>query len=181
MRRARVYVALLIGILLIFSGCGEREPPPSASEVLAAMQAVMEDTAQILPEGLVYTRASSPTDPGYLNDTLFSALYGETARGLLADEPSERSVISDAALFLSVAPYPCELAVFRCSDARGTATAAAICRARLDAICCAWQGSEWAGELEDSVVAVEGEYVLLVVAPDTDAVLEAARRAIRGG
>ena len=171
MRRARVYVALLMGILLIFSGCGEREPPPSASEVLAAMQAVMEDTAQILPEGLVYTRASSPTDPGYLNDTLFSALYGETARGLLADEPSERSVISDAALFLSVAPYPCELAVFRCSDTRGASSVARLCRGRLDTIRRGFAAGEWADVAAGGQVVVQGCYVLLAVAEDPHAIL----------
>ena len=51
----RVLACLLCFILpvLIFPSCGRREtPPPSAMEVLTAMQAAMTDTAQPLPDGL---------------------------------------------------------------------------------------------------------------------------------
>ncbi len=170
----RTSLLFMIVFCFLMTSCS-RQPPVSAAVVLDSMCEVGGKPTN----GVVRMRGVSSDSPLYLTDSLLSALYGEAARGWMGDDGVP--LINDVALFLPAAKTPYELAVFRCSDARGTATAAAICRARLDAICCAWQGSEWAGELEDSVVAVEGEYVLLVVAPDTDAVLEAARRAIRGG
>lgn len=170
-----------LALLFVIAGCllvtsCSRRPPATAEAVLDPMCEAMGEGAN----GVVRMRSVSPDSPMYLTDALLSALYGSAARGWLDAEGGDTPLINDAALFLSAAKIPYELAVFRCSDTRGTAMAAALCRARLDVIRRAWQGSEWASELENSVVAVEGEFVLLVVAADSDAVLEAARGAIRG-
>ncbi len=161
-------LAVLLTAALALSACGRGTPPPSAAEVLASMQAAMRASAQALPDGRVYTRAVAPTDPAYLSDTLLSALYGEAARGLLSADAVAEGVapINDAAIFLSESPHPCELAVFRCSDARGTATAAKLCRARLEAIRRAWAGTEHEELVERGAVVVEGAFVMLVVAED---------------
>ncbi len=172
----RMVLLFVVVFCLLVTSCSRRPPAPAES-VLDSMRGVMEEDAN----GVVRMRGASPDSPMYLTDSLLSALYGEAARGWLDAEDGDAPLINDAALFLPAAKIPYELAVFRCSDVRGTMAAAAICRARLDAIRRSWRGSEWVNELENWVVAVEGEYVLLVVASDTDGVLEAARRAIRGG
>jgi len=172
----RMALLFIVVFCLLAASCSPR-PPASAEAVLDSMCAVMGEGAN----GLVRVRGVPSDSPLYLTDALLSALYGSAARGWLEAEDGDTPLINDAALFLSVAQIPFELAVFRCSDARGAATAAAICRARLDTIRRAWQGSQWTGELENAVVVVEGEFVLLVVAPDPDVVLEAARRTIRHG
>lgn len=179
----RVLACLLCCILpvLILPSCGGRDaPPPSAPDVLTAMETAMTDTAQTLPDGLIYTRAADPSSPSYLTDTLFSALYGEAARGLFqpdtAAEGESVPPIGDAALFLSISPYPCELAVFRCSDLRSAATVAGLCYGRLDAVAQGYRGSEWEAIAQKGRVAVEGCYVLLAVAEDPDEILTRAKR-----
>ncbi len=175
-----VSVILLICLSLLLFACGQASPPPSAATVLTAMQAAMEDTVPPPPDGKCYDRSASPDASSYLGDTLISALYGETARGLLVPEIDGTSAaVGDAAIFLSVAPHPGELAVLRCSDARGTTTAAGICRARLDLIRRAWAGTEYEALTARAVVTVEDSFVLLIVAEDPEAVIDAARRAIR--
>ncbi len=187
MRRPSFALALLLLPTLLLTGLtschGRDTPPPSAATVLVAMQTAMLESAQTLPDGASYTRSAASTDPAYLTDTLLSALYGEAARGV-AMAPNDAAdtataPVNDAAIFLSTAPHPCELAVFRCSDARGTATAAKLCRARLEVIRHAWAESAWTSVTEQAVVAVEGSYVLLVVAEDPARVLDGARAAIR--
>ena len=179
----RVLACLLCCILsvLIFPSCGRREtPPPSAMEVLTAMQEAMVDTAQPLPDGLTYTRGADVDAPSYLTDTLFSALYGQAARGLFQPDTTggdqTAPPIGDAALFLSVSPYPCELAVFRCSDLRSAATVAGLCRGRLDTVAQGYRGSEWETVAQGGKVTVDGCYVLLVIAEDPDAGLARARK-----
>ena len=137
-------------------------------------------TAPILPDGLIYTRAADPDSPSYLTDTLFSALYGEAARGLFQPDTAADGEpvppIGDAALFLSISPYPCELAVFRCSDLRSASTVAGLCRTRLDMVERGYRGSEWEAVAQKGKVSVDGCYVLLAVAEDPDAVLASAKR-----
>ncbi len=165
----------------LLTSCGGRlTTPPSAMAVLTAMQTAMTDTAQTLPDGLIYTRAADPASPSYLTDTLFSALYGEAARGLFQSDTTTDGEpvppIGDAALFLSISPYPCELAVFRCSDLRSASTVAGLCRARLDIVARGYRGSEWEAVAQKGKVSVDGCYVLLAVAEDPDAVLASAKR-----
>ncbi len=179
----RMYPSVLIltlAAVLLFSSCGRETPPPSAAEVLTAMESAMDATAQTRPEGAVYDRSLPPDAPAYLSDTFFSALYGEAARGLLMAEDGEGTyrAVGDAALFLSVSLYPCELAVFRCSDTRAAATVAGLCRARLDTVARGYAKSEWAEIAQRGQVAVEGCFVLLAVTEDPAAVLEAARRCL---
>ncbi len=182
MRRLCLSVLLLSVLLpaaLLLTACAQETPPPSAAEVLASMESAMDATAQIHPEGVVYDRALSSDEPTYLSDTFFSALYGEAARGLLtAEEEGGYRAVNDAALFLSVSPHPCELAVFRCSDTRAAATVAGLCRARLDTVARGYAKSEWAEIAQRGQIAVEGCFVLLAVTEDPAAVLEAARRCL---
>ena len=173
-------LAVLLPTALLLPACGREAPPPAASEVLAAMESAMDATVQNRPEGAVYHRALPPDAPAYLSDTLFSALYGEAARGLLtAEEGGTYRAVNDAALLLSVAPYPCELAVFRCSDTRAAATVAGLCRGRLDTLARGFAGSEWADTAAGGQIAVEGCFVLMALTEDPASVLEAARQCLK--
>ena len=177
MRRAAV---MLLFLSLLFSGCSSRRaPPPSAVSVLEAMQAAMADTAQTFPDGIIRHRAVSAGDPSYLTDTLLSALYGEAARGLLDGDERGDGAVGDAALFLSVMPYPCELAVFRCSDVRTASAVATICRGRLDTVAKGYDDGEWADIASRGAVTAEGCFVFLVIAEDPRRVIERAVRCVR--
>ena len=139
------------------------------------MQTAMSETVQTLPDGLIYSRQADPASPHYLTETLFSALYGEAARGLLTpDAAGENPEVGDAAIFLSIASYPCELAVFRCSDIRTASMMVGLCQSRLDAVARGYRDSEWERAAANGRVAVEGCYVLLVISEDPDAVLRSA-------
>ena len=174
-------LALLLAILLLASSCGVEPPPPPAAVVLAVMLAALEDTAQPLPDGLIRFTAADPASPDRLTDTLFSALYGEAARGLLEAEEGAAAPVGDAALFLSLSLYPCELAVLRCTDGAAARMAAGLCRGRLELLernCAAEGGTAPAVR---GLVDTEGCFVLLAVCEDPEPILEAAKRTARRG
>ena len=178
MRRFGLFI-LLISLLLCACGRSPAPPPPSATYLLGAMQTALLETAQPLPDGLTYVRTLPQDHPAYLTDALFSALYGEAARGLLAEHDAAHvPAVGDVALFLSVAPYPCELAVVRCSDIRTAATVEALCRGRLDTVRRGFAGSEWETVANRGQVAAEGCYVFLVIAEDPASVLARVRTAL---
>ncbi|MCQ2430283.1 MAG: hypothetical protein MJ192_08135 [Clostridia bacterium] len=178
------FLLILTVIILFPVGCAS-SPPPAAGTVLSAMQ----DAAGQLPAGQVYDLRNDPSARGYLSDTLFSALYGPAARGLLgsggADAGDGRqpmtatAAITDAAVFLPEVPHPGELAVMICPDADSALSAAALCRLRLDLLKNAWKDSEYAVWTERAAVTVEDCCVLMAVTTDPDTVFEAARQVIR--
>ncbi len=180
-----VAVELLLSLCLSLTGCGRAPLPASASAVLLGMCEEIPSGASDVHSYALYTRdaasESRHPDAGALTETLFSALYGEAARGLLSTSTDAPPAINDAAICLSVSPTPIELAVFRCSDTRGTATAAGLCRSRLDTLRRAWEGTEWEDVTREGFVSVEGSYVLLIVTPRPDRALRAARACIRRG
>ncbi len=178
MRRLPLLLLLLTAVLLL-SACGKESPPPPAAEVLSVMLAAMEETTQPLPDGVTRLTAADPATPECLTETFFAALYGEAAKGLLGGDATASPPITDAALFLSLAPYPCELAVFRCADGSAARTVAGLCRGRLDTLARGYAGSEWASVTAGGQVAVEGNYVLLILCEDPKPLAEAARRALR--
>ena len=172
----RPYCLLPLLLCLLLTACRASLPPPGAAELLSIMQTAMTDTAQLLPEGLIYTRAAPEGTPGHLSDTLLSALYGEAARGIL--DTAEGGGVEDVALFLSVSSYPCELAVFRCTDTRTAADVAALCRGRLDLVERGFAGSPWQAVAAGGRVSVEGCFVFLVIAEDAARVTERAAEAV---
>ena len=177
------YSRFLVPVLILsflLSACGTSAPPPAASEVLTVMLTAMEDTAQPLPDGLTRLSSAPVDSPDCLTETFFSALYGEAARGLLGGSSTESPPITDAALFLSLSPYPCELGVFRCVDESAAGTVAGLCRGRLDTLARGFKGSEWERVAAGGQVGVEGNYVLLVLCEDPAPALKAARRLVKG-
>lgn len=180
--RRMVSVFLLFFLMISASaGCASPEkPPPAARSLLAAMQAAMESAAQPLPSGLLYSRTEASDAPTYLTETLFTALYGRAAEGLLEADKADDSPapVGDAAMFLSVAPYPCELAVFRCSDMDAIPTLVSLCRGRLDTVARGFAGTDWESAANGSVTA-EGCFVFFAIAEDPEAVMEGARAALK--
>ena len=173
-----VSLAFMIAVMLLLSSCGRATPPPSASEVLSAMLTTAEATAQPIPDGVIRLTAAPEGSPNYLTETFFSALYGEAARGLWGEDVTQRPPIRDAALYLSVAPYPMELGVFRCADESTAREVTVLCRKRLDTLSHGY-GTEDASAIQGKgCVAVEGNWVLWVLCEDPAPVLEAARRLV---
>lgn len=176
--RPRYLLALLLSAALLLSSCGASDPPPAASEVLTAMLAAVTDTAQPLPDGVIRLTAAPVDSPDYLTETFLSALYGEAARGLLGEDSTHSRPVQDAVLYLSVSPYPFELGIFRCVDGDTAGEVAALCRGRMDTLARGFAESEWREAAEGGRVAVEGNWVLLVLCEDPVPVTEAARRAV---
>ena len=174
----RLFFLVLVSAALLFSSCGERTPPPPAADLLSVMLSAAEETVQQLPDGVTRLTAADPASPDRLTETFFSALYGEAAGGLLGGDSAQGPPITDGALFLSIAPYPCELAVFCCSDGETARTVAALCRRRLDDLERGFRGSEWEETAAGGRVAMEGNYVLMVLCEDPTPLLEAAARRI---
>ena len=193
MRRLMKILPWLMVFAVLLPACTPA-PPPAASEVLTVLLTASESTAQTLPDGFIRLTAAPSDSPDRLTETFFSALYGEAARGLLGEDstqslpPSEATAgqacgdsapsppVQDAALYLSVSPYPFELGVFRCIDGDTAREVAALCRGRLDTLARGYAGREWEGVAAGGRVAAEGNWVLLVLCEDPAPVLEAARR-----
>ena len=175
MGHLRFLVPVLI-LSLLLAACGTSDPPPAASEVLTAMLAAVTDTAQPLPDGVIRLSSAPADSPDALTETFLSALYGEAARGLLGEDSTHSRPVQDAALYLSVSPYPCELGVFRCVDEDTARAVAALCRGRLDTLARGFRGSAYEATASGGRVTVEGNWVLLVLCEDPIPVSEAARR-----
>ena len=149
----------------------------SAETVLQAML-----KAAPHPQGSSRSLSTSP-EAGGLTPTLLSALYGATAEKWIRE--GEFSVIDDAALFLSEAMHPFELAVFRCVDegdvSGGMASVLGVCSGRLDLIKKAWSDSAYETCTQQGRVTFFDAYVILVVAEDPDPIIKAAKKAIQKG
>ena len=169
-------LALVIAVVLLLSSCGGDAPPPSASEVLAVMLEAAETSTQPLPDGVIRLTSAPPSSPNHLTEAFLSALYGEMARGLLSAEENQSPLVQDAALCLSVSPYPWELGVFRCADGDTAREVAVLCRGRLDTLRRGFVGGKYEAAASGGRVVVEGNWVLMVLCEDPAPLLEAARR-----
>lgn len=178
MRRLMKLLPWLMIAVVLLPACAPA-PPPAASEALTVLLTALESTAQTTPDGLIRLTAAPADSPDHLTETFFSALYGEAARGLLGGDDTQGPPVQDAALYLSVSPYPFELGVFRCADGDTARAVAALCRGRLDTLARGFAGSDREADALGGRVAVEGNWVLLVLCEDPASVLEAARRFLR--
>jgi len=173
-------LALVTVVSLLFSSCGRSTPPPAASEVLTAMLEAAETISQSIPDGIIRLTAAPSDSPNHLAETFFAALYGEAARGMLGDGATEGPPygppIQDGAIYLSVSPYPWELGVFRCADGDTAREVAGLCRGRLDTLRQGFAGGDYEEAASGGRVAVEGNWVLLVLCDDPAPLLEVARR-----
>lgn len=164
---ARLFVPVLL--LTLLPSCRSSSPPPDPQTILEAMR-----SSGTWPTGRVYSRSAAPDSADYLSDDLFSALFGPAVRGWLSeDEDGTPPPLSDAALFLSAAPHPAEIAVLRCTDMSAALSAVAICRDRLDLLRHTWADTTYASWTDAGVVTIVGNYVLLAVTPDAEDVMQA--------
>ena len=177
MRRLFLLALLLIWTLQL-PACGRNTPPPAASEVLTALLSAMESTNQPLPDGVIRLTSSPEDSPNRLTATFFSALYGEAARGLMEAGTDAVPPVQDAALYLSVSPYPCELGVFRCADGDTAREVEALCLGRLDTLARGFAGSGYEDAASGGRVAVVGNWVFLAVCEDPTTILDAAEGAL---
>ena len=177
MRRLFLLALLLIWTLQL-PACGRNTPPPAASEVLTALLSAMESTNQPLPDGVIRLTSSPEDSPNRLTATFFSALYGEAARGLMEEGTDAVPPVQDAALYLSVSPYPCELGVFRCADGDTAREVEALCLGRLDTLARGFAGSGYEDAASGGRVAVSGNWVVVAVCEDPTTILDAAARVL---
>ena len=173
--------------VVLLAGCAplRSAPPVRASDVLTSM--CRAEAA--LPTGSIWERrvnaaaGDDTASSSQLTDALFSALYGSECLSWLettchSDGTVEAPLVDEVAVFLATVQHPCEMAVFRCTDSAGAVAAAKQCRRRLDLIRQTWRGSDEEAFCGRGCVEVVDNYVLLVVASDPEAVLDAARRVI---
>ncbi len=132
-------VMLLVAVTLPLAACTATPPPETAADRLETLLAERRAVGP-LPRGMTYHRHADPASRAYLDEDLFSALFGEAARGLLSPVPDVTGTstgvppVNDVALYLSATAAPGELAVLRCSDRRTAETVAKLCAARLDTL-----------------------------------------------
>ena len=185
LRNACCHTLSWVLIAVLLSGCAvsNARPPTDAEAVLTAMLTSAPDA----PVGITRIRTAighgEPTASD-LNDTLFAALYGTNCLSWFEpitqpDGTIGSPIVDDAAIYLSTVQHPFELAVFRCTNSTGTIAAAKQCSRRLDGIRQAWRGSDEEVYAGRGCVEVVDNYVLLVVASDPEAVLDAARQIIK--
>ena len=173
---------LCVLTVCLLSGCSPSHaaPPIDSHQIVTAMCAA----ESALPVGTIRSRGAYPSNAtSHLSDALLSALYGVDCLSLFgtvehADGTLSSPLVDDAAVFLASAQHPCELAVFRCTDGAGALVAAKQCNQRLDAIRQAWRGTDEEVYTGRGCVEIVGNYVLLVVSSDPEAVIEVAKTAI---
>ena len=113
------------------------------------------------------------------NDLLSAAFsQGDPDREKLDIWQLSQGISDGGALRFGTTASPEEYLVIRCISRADTDEVARLLLRRLDAIRRQHRGTEGERMAERAEVAVIGTYVLLVVAPDVEVAIEAARRVI---
>ena len=182
-KRRTIRFFLIISAFLICilqSSCSRASPPVGAETVILAMIKTEGD----LPAGKIFsvaTSTTSATGSSELSPALASALYGqEFSRLIYPDDAGGDVPITDMAVYLSAAKHPCELAVFRCSDADTARSVAKHCLARLDTVKNAWRNSEngYREYVDCAEVTIIKNYVLLAISSHPELAFREAKKVI---
>ena len=164
--KKRLLAFLMLSILL-FSACS-REQSVCPEQVLLSLT-----EAEIgLPAGQIYLSGADQTQASYLSPEMIATLYGQ------GEPPWQLSLIKDYGIFLSTAQHPCEFAVFLCYSHSDTDQVAAMCQARLNALCIHYKDTSYQAYTQNARVAIMGKYVLLLISSDAEHALDVARRAL---
>lgn len=164
MRIGRLFLILFVLMLLPSLG-GCTRGAPDASALLSAVLAEVRP----LPVGRVY-RISPEGGENAADEALLSAVLGE------GSPPAALDAVSEGALYLSFTA-PCEVALFYCPRADRTREVAQMCLSRLSRLRAYWEGK---GEekIPEGRVYVRGNWVILCFLEDSEAFLQAFRRAL---
>ena len=178
---------LTIPLLMTTSACA-RKPPADALEVVLAMTKASPGASAgdvyLLPgtdaaAGLTKAEADGIRVRVASNDLLSAAFsQGDPDREKLDIWQLSQGISDGGALRFGTTASPEEYLVIRCVSRADTDEVARLLLRRLDAIRRQHRGTEGERMAERAEVAVIGTYVLLVVAPDVEVAIEAARRVI---
>ena len=108
-----------------------------------------------LPAGEVYLSGREAGEDGFFSPQMMRAMYGEKAEGFYFP------LIEEYAIYLSSAPMPVEIAVFRCFAASDALSVGEMCLVRLEQIRIATRGTEFFALAERGYVEIRGKYVVL--------------------
>jgi len=130
------------------------------------MPAAADVVGEILAEAPVPFPAG--TAESRLSDGTLTTLFGETALS------EEMKTVEDYCIYMASRSGPAEVAVLRCYAASDSRTVSRMLLRRADLL------KPHLPDGTSAKVAILGRYVILAVCTDPDAVITAAKRAIRG-
>lgn len=185
----KVFLFLLTITLLMATLACAREVPTDTLEVLLAMtkasSGVSAGDVYLLPGTAAATGLAKAEEDGIRvrvasNDLLSAAFSQSNPDRKKTDIWQISQEITDGgALRLGTTASPEEYVVIHCVSRVDTDEIARLLLRRLDAIRNQHRGTEGESMAERGEVTIIGKYVLLTVAPDVEAAMEAARLAIR--
>lgn len=170
-----VFLAFLL--TFAFTSCSSKDPI-SAEKVLSEMIRAEKD----LPAGKIYSMKSSMGAPGYISESLLSALYGDGSGKI----PEVMGRAEDMAFRISSGFCCFELAVFLCPTARDAREIADLCLGRIDSMEHFLNAnSEKLGisescreNIRNAQVTVVGRYAVMAVSPNAGECIKGAKNAI---
>ena len=166
-----------------------REVPTDTLEVLLAItkasSGVSAGDVYLLPGTAAATGLAKAEEDGIrvrvASNDLLSAAFSQSNPDREKTDiwQISQEIIDSGALRLGTTASPEEYVVIHCVSRVDTDDVARLLLRRLDAIRKQHRGTQEESTAERGQVLVIGTYVLLIVAPDAEAAMEAARRAIR--
>lgn len=165
--------ALILALTLLSSCFAENK---DTSLIIKEMLSLSAD----LPAGRIYTTKSTPGAPDYLSESLLSALYGTDKY------PRVFSRTESISIRLSSGLSTCEFAVFLCGTKKDAAEIADLCLGRLDTMRYFVKSNSQKLSLSDTnltniengIVTIVGRYVIMVVSPNAEKAVDAAKEII---
>lgn len=166
-RTAALFLAIIL-ILPIFSSCSKSYDNTPCQDVILAM--TKEEKS--LPAGKYYSLSATNGEEEYLSPSLIAALFGNGSYPKIADG------WVDGALFLSLMSHPCEFAVIFCRDRDTAEDTARLFNSRIDAIKITKTDPSYREMIDNAIVAVRGNYAILIVSSDPTDAMRAAKKSI---
>ena len=167
MKRAAAVFFAFLSLIFCLSSCTARknDSPPSCREILAAM--IESEVA--LPAGKIYCATAPFGSDEYLAESTVASIVGN------GKMPEVCKSWLDCAFFLAVKDHPCELAVIYCQNRDAALDTAKLLTTRLASSKLLKGNSDY---FENAKVTVIGNYALLIVSSDPDAILRVVKRIV---
>ena len=163
-RKAALFFALVF-LILSLSSCADSSHP-SCRSILDSMT----ETKARLPAGQLYCFDAKEGEKEYLSPTLLSAWLGT---------PTASEGWLDCALYLSLREQPCELAAVLCQNKDAAEDTAKLFSARWHTVRALEVEVGKDTATANASVTRFGNYVIFILAEDSDTLLAVAKDAIR--
>ena len=159
-----VTIAIILAMAVFIYGCARGEA--SAEEILDAICAELE-----LPSGEKYVYIAEEGSRGYFSAEEMRDIYGKDAEEIF-------SLTSDYALYFSSFACPYEAAVIKCRSRSDTDRVAAMLRERAEENAVLLRDTEFRDVSENTIVYINGRYVIAVSSNDRESASNAVKKAI---